>query len=89
MKMTTEELQIEQLRNAAEAKAIYWCPGEFHGVRQWLEVGMCANKVTTTYHLIGAAVRGYVAQSTGRIGLSNKNNSESHCQGEQELRLGF
>jgi hypothetical protein len=25
-------------------------------------------------------VRRYVAQSTGRIGLSNKNNSESHCQ---------
>jgi hypothetical protein len=50
---------------------------------------VCANKVTTTYHLIGTAVRGYVAQSTGRIGLSNKNNSESHCQGEQELQLGF
>jgi hypothetical protein len=45
---------------------------------------MCANKVTTTYHLIGTVVRGYVAQPTGRIGLSNTNNSESHCQGEQE-----
>jgi hypothetical protein len=34
---------------------------------------MCANKVTTTnHHLIGTIVRGYVAQSTGRIGLSNK-----------------
>jgi hypothetical protein len=55
---------------------------------------MCANKVaTSTYYLIGAAVRGYVAQSTGqstgRIGLSNKNNSELHCQGEQELQPGF
>jgi hypothetical protein len=39
MKMTAAgELQIEQLaRNAAEAKAIYWYPGEFNGVRQWLE----------------------------------------------------
>jgi hypothetical protein len=37
MKMTADELQIEQLRNAAEAKAIYWYPGEFNGVRQWLE----------------------------------------------------
>jgi hypothetical protein len=27
MKMTIEELQDEQLRNAAEAKAIYWYPG--------------------------------------------------------------
>jgi hypothetical protein len=52
-------------------------------------LGMCANKVATAYHLIGTAVRGYVAQSTGRIGLSNKNNSESHSQGEQELHLGF
>jgi hypothetical protein len=52
-------------------------------------VGMCANKVATAYHLIGTIVRGYVAQSIGRIGLSNKNNSESHCQGEQELQLGF
>jgi hypothetical protein len=37
MKMATEELQEEQLRNAAEAKAIYWYPGEFNGVKQWLE----------------------------------------------------
>jgi hypothetical protein len=37
MKITADELQIEQLRNAAEAKAIYWYPGEFNGVRQWLE----------------------------------------------------
>jgi hypothetical protein len=37
MKMAIEELQEEQLRNAAEAKAIYWYPGEFNGVRQWLE----------------------------------------------------
>ena len=37
MKMTIEELQEEQKRNAAEAKAIYWYPGEFNGVRQWLE----------------------------------------------------
>jgi hypothetical protein len=36
MKMTTEELQEEQLRNAAEATAIYWYPGEFNGVRQFL-----------------------------------------------------
>ena len=27
MKTTIEELQTEQLRNAAEAKAIYWYPG--------------------------------------------------------------
>jgi hypothetical protein len=27
MKTAIEELQTEQLRNAAEAKAIYWCPG--------------------------------------------------------------
>ena len=27
MKMTIEELQEEQQRNAAEAKAIYWYPG--------------------------------------------------------------
>jgi hypothetical protein len=26
MKTTIEELQTEQLRNAAEAKAIYWYP---------------------------------------------------------------
>ena len=38
MKMAIEELQEEQLRNAAEApKAIYWYPGEFNCVRQWLE----------------------------------------------------
>jgi hypothetical protein len=52
-------------------------------------MGMCANKLTTRCYLIGTNARGYVAQSTGRIGLSNKNNSESHCQGEQELQLGF
>jgi hypothetical protein len=28
-------LQEEQQRNAAEAKANYWYPGEFNGVRQW------------------------------------------------------
>jgi hypothetical protein len=27
MRMTIEEFQTEQLRNAAEAKAIYWYPG--------------------------------------------------------------
>ena len=37
MKMAIEELQEEQLRNAAEAKSIYWYPSEFNGVRQWLE----------------------------------------------------
>ena len=37
MKMTIEELQEEQQRNAAEAKAIHWYPGEFNGVKQWLE----------------------------------------------------
>jgi hypothetical protein len=51
--------------------------------------GVSANKVATTYHLIGTTARGYVALSTGRIGLSNKNDSETHCQGEQELQLGF
>jgi hypothetical protein len=50
---------------------------------------MCANEVATAYHLIGTTARGYVAQSTGRTGLSNKNNLESHYQGEQELQLGF
>jgi hypothetical protein len=59
------------------------------GPERWALVGMCANKVVTTYHLIGTTARGYIAQSTGRIGLSNKNNSESHCQGKQELQLGF
>jgi hypothetical protein len=58
--------------------------------REAAVVGMCANKLTTRCYLIGATVRGYVAQSTGRIGLPNiKNNSESHYQGEQELQLGF
>jgi hypothetical protein len=37
MKMAIEELQEEQLRNAAEAKSIYWYPSEFNDVRQWLE----------------------------------------------------
>ena len=35
MKMSIEQLQEEQQRNAAEAKANYWYPGEFNGVRQW------------------------------------------------------
>jgi hypothetical protein len=56
--------------------------------------------MATTFHLIGAVMSGYVAQSTGRTGLSNnnKNNSEfgialriaiaiAHCQGaEQQQR---
>jgi hypothetical protein len=37
MKMTMEELQEEQRRNAAEAKAIFWYPGEFNGVGTWLQ----------------------------------------------------
>jgi hypothetical protein len=37
MKMTMEELQDEQQRNAAEAKAMYWYPGKFNGVSTWLQ----------------------------------------------------
>jgi hypothetical protein len=44
-------------------------PSQGHGCVVNSFVGMCANKVATAYHLIGTAVRGYVAQSTGRIGL--------------------
>jgi hypothetical protein len=32
-----EELQDEQLRNAAEAKSLYWYPGEFNEVSTWLQ----------------------------------------------------
>ena len=35
MKMSIEDLQEEQQRNAAEAKAIHWYPGEFNGVTRW------------------------------------------------------
>jgi hypothetical protein len=37
MKTDIEEFQTEQLRNAAEAKAIYWYPGRDQRRRPWMQ----------------------------------------------------
>jgi hypothetical protein len=60
-----------------------------YGLKLGVGVGMCANKVATAYHLIGTAVRGYVAQSTGRIGLSNKKRATAWVLNESTYEKSY
>jgi hypothetical protein len=55
-------------------------------------VGMCGNKVATTCHLIGTAVRGYVAQSTGppdELGFLTKTIRNRIAKANKSYSLGF